>query len=169
MLKLMVAGSELTEDEISKLDLSFTPWAMGSWLKRATSTKLIPWTEQYNFKTQFDKVRDDLSLENLAKLKQAWATFGALSDKELEVIWNAASALRKGQSSDMFIDELNKIQESFIREFDWVDPREYSAFYWERKIALQAALNADISSQAYTNYMNSNTNTQDNDISDMIK
>jgi len=25
MLKLMVAGSELTEDEISKLDLSFTP------------------------------------------------------------------------------------------------------------------------------------------------
>lgn len=68
---------------------------------------LIPFTDARNFKTTFNSLISKLSLENLIQLKADGATFGALSDNELQFIQSAATKLDPG--SDDFQKELTSI------------------------------------------------------------
>lgn len=69
-----------------------------------------------NWKANVDKLRSKLVLDLMNQMKQASRTgatgFGQLSEKELRVLQNSATALREGLSEDDAQRYINKIKES---------------------------------------------------------
>ena len=80
-------------------------WARGSlWL-----------SEWFNdFIWDYYYLKDNLTLSHLTELKEQWATFWALSDNELNAIWNSATALRLWWSQAKYESELLNIYNNFL-------------------------------------------------------
>lgn len=99
-------------DGISKLKEMDKGAAVGASLQ-----KVLPWvnsedgfiagTDAANFKAQFDKFRDNLVLPSLDKLK------GAMSDKDIQFLRNAATALNLDMSEAQFMEELNNLESKY--------------------------------------------------------
>jgi hypothetical protein len=94
-----------------------------------------------DFITAYDYVRDNLTLKNLTKLKAQWATFWALSDRELVAIWNAANALNRFQSYETFIKNLNSVSQELNRTLTvwWLwwgmSSTSFNYLWWTSNIA----------------------------------
>ena len=80
-------------------------WALDIlwWLDRWLSWEAASWDNSYKY------IRDKLTLDYLVDLKNRWATFWALSNQELEAIWNAASLVMYTDSSERFKYNVNNL------------------------------------------------------------
>jgi hypothetical protein len=75
------------------------PW----FVDRVMSWEAASWEDSYNY------IRDKLTLDYLVDLKNRWATFWALSNQELEAIWNAASLVMYKDDSERFKYNVNNL------------------------------------------------------------
>lgn len=80
-------------------------WAMDIlwWIDRLFSWEAASWENSYKY------IRDKLTLDYLVDLKNRWATFWALSNQELEAIWNAASLVMYNDQTDRFRYNVNNL------------------------------------------------------------
>jgi len=62
-----------------------------------------------DYQSNFDAFISNTALDNLIRLKSAWATFGALSNQELEFIKSSSTSLRSTLSEDGYKKELDRI------------------------------------------------------------
>jgi len=69
----------------------------------------VPFTASADYRRNFDTFISKLSLQNLTDLKAQWATFGALSDNELNFIQSAATGLDLWMTEEWFNKELDRI------------------------------------------------------------
>ncbi len=114
--------------ELAKNLRDNAPWRKG---------RIIAWTawgqflsaDYADYKAEFEAFISNQALANLVQLKQNGATFGALSDKELQFIQSSATNLRDNQSDEAFKKELDRIIETLqkglseekIAELNWWD------------------------------------------------
>ena len=99
--------------------------SMLKWMKdEGRSHRMTSWAIQYvpffwaneaDLQADFGFIKGKLTLKNLTDLKAQGATFGALSDTELWMIWNSATALAMNLSDDKWNKELDKIIGVFER------------------------------------------------------
>lgn len=85
---------------------------------RALNPGLADYMSQYNY------IKDNLTMEKLVSLKNSGATFGALSDSERVAIGNAANAISPDMSKNEFLKQLGIIEDTFKRSTLWKDPRK---------------------------------------------
>lgn len=83
--------------------------------------------ESWDFRTNYNFIKDNITFEKLLDLKRNWATFWALSDNELRAIWNAAARLSTLQSTEDFYADLLII-------YNW-----FRKAIWEPSITLESA------------------------------
>lgn len=90
----------------------------------------IPYTDSRAFTKAFDTLISKLSLENLIDLKSQGATFGALSNQELQFITSSATELDSGlpdfnEKLDDIITKMKKVSEEITGEayIDVIDQR----------------------------------------------
>ena len=76
----------------------YTAYQRGAWN--------IPWTDAANYKSRYNTFKSSTALQNLVDLKQAWATFWALSDNELNFIENSSTLLSDDQTYEEFMRNL---------------------------------------------------------------
>ena len=69
----------------------------------------IPWTKGAYYKTLYDRILSSTALQNLIDLKWQGATFGALSNQELEFITNASTNLKLKLSYGDFMDAVDQM------------------------------------------------------------
>lgn len=69
----------------------------------------IPWTKGAYYKTLYDRILSSTALQNLIDLKWQGATFGALSNQELEFITNASTNLKLKLSYGHFMDAVDQM------------------------------------------------------------
>ena len=74
-------------------------------------------------------IKDNVTFDKLLDLKKNWATFGALSDNELEAIWNAASSLNTKMSQSEFENRLLNIYNSLLA-WIWEAPKTLEEVKW---------------------------------------
>lgn len=86
-------------------------WAMDLfwWIDRLLSGEAASWENSYKY------IRDKLTLDYLVDLKNRWATFWALSNQELEAIWNAASLVMYTDESERFRYNVNNLYNELRR------------------------------------------------------
>ena len=87
---------------------------------------IIPFTNSRDFQRTFDSFKSKLSLQNLTDLKANGATFGALSNQELQFITNAATALDEGMSDEEYFSELDKIIEQMRKVSEEITGEDYA-------------------------------------------
>lgn len=79
---------------------------------------VIPGTDARNFRADVDSLKANIAFGELAEMRAASKTGGALGSvavKELNLLESAQGSLDTGQSSDNFIKNLDKIKESINR------------------------------------------------------
>lgn len=122
-------------DSIDILNFDY-PWREAAMLSgTAVWTILSPALADFN--AQFNYIKNNLTMDKLVALKNAWATFGALSDSERIAIWEAANAIQRDMSEHEFKRQLKIISDIFKKSIGWVDPRPHWFQRWpqiERKI-----------------------------------
>lgn len=100
-----------------------TIWALITkypWEFKLKSTML--WTdyisnELWNYIADYDFVKENLTMDNLTKLKSQWATFGSLTEWERPRIENSASKLNKNKMSESaFKNELLDIYNTYAEK-----------------------------------------------------
>lgn len=85
----------------------------------ATNVKVIGWPLEYmvpgaaNLDAYYDRIRDKLTLDYLIDLKEQGATFGALSEKELDKIAGAVSPLRLSNTNAARQREIDRLIEQY--------------------------------------------------------
>lgn len=92
---------------------------------------VIPRTAAKDFDATFEAFVAKLGLDNLTELKSNGATFGALSNQELNFITNAATSLKKGMTEDAWDTELDRIIEkmSGALSSDYAVKQDAAAIY----------------------------------------
>lgn len=76
--------------------------------------------EWQNLRSKYDRILASTALQELINLKAWWATFGALSNQELEFITNASSNLRLRGTRENFKEDLKKMRELLEKWTWWV-------------------------------------------------
>jgi len=87
------------------------PWRfdrIASWIETAQAFS----SDLADYNANFQAFISNQALGNLVQLKADWATFGALSDKELQFIQASATNLKNNLSDTAFKKELNRIIDS---------------------------------------------------------
>lgn len=90
------------------------------WERKLKSTAL--WTDYisntlWNYIADYDFVKQNLTMDNLTKLKSQWATFGSLTEWERPRIENSASKLNKNiMSESAFKNELLDIYNTYAEK-----------------------------------------------------
>lgn len=69
----------------------------------------IPWTKGAKYRALYDRILSSTALQNLTDLKWQGATFGALSNQELEFITNASTNLKLKLSYGDFMDAVDQM------------------------------------------------------------
>lgn len=106
-------------DALNAIDIvDWRNTAFGRW---TSWIALFWWGVTYD--AMYDFIKDNLTLNKLIEAKEKWATFGALSDNELQAIGNAAAALNKRMSNQEFEATLDTIRRNLTSSIWWVDPR----------------------------------------------
>jgi hypothetical protein len=97
--------------ELAKMLYSWSDNAQ-AWLLDSFLNTHIVWTDAYDAKKQFDTLKSQLSLNELYNAKANWATFGAMSDSEWDILTRSSTNLDRDQSSDLFKNNLQTLMES---------------------------------------------------------
>ena len=84
-------------------------WLNSDWFSR-NAMSWIPWLNVDKAKWEYDSMMKRLSLKELFDAKALWATFGAMSDSEWNLLENAATDVSWGRSN--FKDNLEELIES---------------------------------------------------------
>ena len=79
------------------------------WLLDRAINQWIPWTDAGEAKAQYNTLMSQLELNALFTAKNNWASFGAMSDAEWQVLWNSATNLKWNSSWDTFEKNLNNL------------------------------------------------------------
>lgn len=92
--------------------------------------RIVAWTETWQFfsedlsdyQANFDAFISNKAMDNLISLKSNWATFWALSEKELQIIKDWATNLRANLSDEKFKSELNRVIKNLKK---WLSPERF--------------------------------------------
>lgn len=108
-------AKEITNTEIDLLKDLYEMKNVWSWTyKQASLWIKIPMTDSANFSASYNNFISNSALKHLIDAKARWATFGALSDKELAFIQNASTRLKIWVTKEKFDEILNTV----IRELE---------------------------------------------------
>ena len=88
-------------------NLKTKPWR--TWA--ALWTSRIPFTNAADYQADFDAFVSNTALDNLISTKAQGATFGALSNQELNFIKDAATSLKLNMSDEAYNAELDRMEE----------------------------------------------------------
>lgn len=90
------------------------PWR--NQLMTSRWTQYLPWQygqDMWNYLSYLDYIKQNLTMDNLMKLKQGWATFGSLTEGERPRIESSASRLSNTMSEELFLSELLDIYNTY--------------------------------------------------------
>ena len=79
------------------------------WLFDRAINQWIPRTDAWEAKAQYNTLMSQLKLEELFAAKNNWASFGAMSDAEWQVLWDASTNLKWNSSGATFEKNLNNL------------------------------------------------------------
>lgn len=79
------------------------------WLLDRAINQWIPRTDAWEAKAQFNTLMSQLQLNSLFTAKDNWATFGAMSQGEWDILWNASTNLKWNSSWKTFETNLNNL------------------------------------------------------------
>ena len=106
----------------------------------------------WNANSYYDYLRDNLTLSNFLNMKKNWATFGSMSNAEWEIVWNAATNLKREQWDEAWKATIKEIANNM-----WItlNPTTYksSILWWIKEVS---------PSTSTTTNTNTNTNTSTN-------
>ena len=108
----------------------------------------VPWTKGALYRGKFNFVKGSNTLQNLINMKGQGATFGALSDSELDILKNSSDTLNLALWYDDFMDTVNEMIQTLSRGA-WITttwPQTNEEKYWYS----QFSQNANVSSGAGT-------------------
>lgn len=92
------------------------PWREA--LMASIWTKFLPWdygAKMWDYISYVDYIKQNLTMDNLVKLKQGWATFGALTEWERPRIEASATRLSNSMSKDKYLWELLDIYNTYAK------------------------------------------------------
>ena len=92
-------------------------WKLRAWL---------PYTEGWDMKNKFNQIMSSDALQKLIDLKEAWATFWALSDNELWFITDAANWFSLTSTEDALKKEMIKKMDKILNK-SWMTMEQYKA------------------------------------------
>lgn len=81
-------------------------------------TKFLPWdygAKMWDYLSYVDYIKQNLTMDNLVKLKQGWATFGSLTEWERPRIEASATRLSNSMSKDKYLWELLDIYNTYAK------------------------------------------------------
>lgn len=110
----MDTRNQRIKDAVAALDKKVSPWTTGA----GSLLSAIPATEARNFKAELDTLKSNIAFGELAEMRAASKTggaLGAISDKELALLESARAALDPGQSPANFRAQLKQISDSLAR------------------------------------------------------
>ena len=96
------------------------PWRlslMSSWATQYLPTEY--WEDMWDYKSYLDYIKQNLTMDNLTKLKANGATFGSLTEWEWPRIEASASRLSSSMSEEKFLEELLNIYNAYA-EKSWM-------------------------------------------------
>jgi hypothetical protein len=96
------------------------PWRfslMSSWATQYLPTEY--WEDMWDYKSYLDYIKQNLTMDNLTKLKANGATFGSLTEWERPRIEASASRLSSSMSEGKFLEELLNIYNAYA-EKSWM-------------------------------------------------
>jgi hypothetical protein len=99
---------------VSEIDKKVSPWTTGV----GSLLSNLPATDAANFSAELDSLKANIAFGELAEMRAASKTGGALgnvSDRELALLSSALGALDPKQSAANFREQLRKIDESLSR------------------------------------------------------
>ncbi len=70
-----------------------------------------------DLKADYNFVKKNLALESLQAAKAKWATFGAMSNEEWKILWEAATALSPRLSGKKFQEEIQNIRNQIYENY----------------------------------------------------
>ena len=77
-------------------------------------TKNVPQTPGYYVATQLDTILGQIAIKKLLDVKASGGTFGALSEKELDLLKSSMGALKQGLKLEDFKKSLNRIKKNLM-------------------------------------------------------
>lgn len=133
--KMWISASEFTKQALSykkAKDQEMTPFAKDlmkqlyelkdmTWLDYKGAWANLPRTKGAYYRSVYDRVLSSSALQKLIDLKSQWATFGALSDNELNFITNAATNLKLTLGKDDFDNVLTTMIANLEKWISGVD------------------------------------------------
>ena len=110
----------------------------------------------WNANSYYDYLRDNLTLSNFLNMKKNWATFGSMSNAEWEIVWNAATNLKREQWDEAWKATIKEIANNM-----WItlNPTTYksSILWWIKEVSPSTSTTTNNSTNT-----NTNTNTTNN-------
>ena len=92
-------------------------WRTGYWIAQTVWMEWIFRTDARDYGKIYNQFKKSLALQNLVSLKEAWATFWALSNQELSFITDSSTALDYWASESEYKTELEKIQRLLLKAY----------------------------------------------------
>ena len=126
-------------------------------------TQYAPWeygSNMWTYRTYLSQIKKLLTVENLTKLKAAWATFGSLTDWEWIIIEQSAAALEPNMKKDEYLGELLNIYNSYARK-SWMwelTLDDINQMYWGKSNSWNTKFNAPSFLQNVSTVSQSNQN-----------
>lgn len=93
--------------------------------------RLLSW-EAASRRNSYKYIRDKLTLDYLVDLKNRWATFWALSNQELDAIWNAASLVMYDDEANRFRNNVNNLYNELRKDlwYEELSEEELNKMRW---------------------------------------
>lgn len=85
------------------------------------------WTVGRDYRNTHNRLLSSTALQELINLKADWATFGALSNQELEFITNASTELRVRSTYNRYMEILDEMEKSLKKGIE----NSWSSFGWD--------------------------------------
>lgn len=139
-------GEEIARNMIDELAKLRKMSEEGNRLQRMSSSsvwQVSPKWAAYN--SQFNFVKQNLTLDKFLELKEGWATFWAMSDWEWVIVWNAATALSRtlelGDLQSVLDDHISALQKAIPWGYnphinipkEWEEPQSDAVEEWRRQ------------------------------------
>ena len=131
------------------------------WLLDMAILDIIPWTDAYDARKQYDTLHDQLALNELFNAKNNGATFGAMSDSEWDILKKSATNLDWSQSKALFQKNLENLMSSLkttIVNGGWTLP-QWADKIWITWETVRAKIDDVIAKNNLTKTSNNNTYT----------
>ena len=113
-IKLMKQQTQGNETAIKAIDDLLEYDNLSSGVGAGALTSGIPMTPGYYVATQLDTILGAIAIKKLLDVKSSGGTFGALSEKELDLLKASMGALKQGLTATQFKKSLNNIRTNLI-------------------------------------------------------